>query len=209
MIIAREQLIFTNSLKFNDTRIERFELNEIDIIYFKQKIHIQDIQLIQSIDIITTSARDKLRIKLITRKQYVTQRAREVYLCWFISTMMIRSKSVYCMWSLLIDDDTYHWSSYLLSDLYVGSVGHVTHINPIRSGYYQPTWLVNLLVRHWDHFKKVVKPCHQPGYSIAIALSHSVVYSLFILCRIVHEYHWLIDSLIVSLVDSLPDPLID
>jgi hypothetical protein len=26
--------------------------------------------------------------------------------CWFISTMMIRFKSVYCMWSLLLNDDT-------------------------------------------------------------------------------------------------------
>jgi hypothetical protein len=46
--------------------------------------------------------------------------------CWFISTMMIRFKSIYCMWSLLLNDDTSSWSSYLLSDLYVGSVGHVT-----------------------------------------------------------------------------------
>ncbi len=46
-----------------------------------QSTHIQDIQLIQSIEtIIITSARDKMRIKLISREQYVTQRAREAYL---------------------------------------------------------------------------------------------------------------------------------
>jgi hypothetical protein len=82
MIKTREQLISSNSLKFNDTRIER--LDSIDqkstIIYFKQKTHIQDIQLIQSIESIITSARSKVRIKLISREQYVIQRAREAYL---------------------------------------------------------------------------------------------------------------------------------
>jgi hypothetical protein len=75
MIKTREQLISNNSLKFNDIRIERFDLNES--IYYRQETHIQDIQLIQSIESIITSARDKVRIKLISRKQYVTQRARE------------------------------------------------------------------------------------------------------------------------------------
>jgi hypothetical protein len=51
-----------------------------DAIYFWQETHIQGIQLIQSIDTITTSARGKVHIKLISREQYVTQRAREIYL---------------------------------------------------------------------------------------------------------------------------------
>jgi hypothetical protein len=127
------------------------------------------------------------------------------YNCWFISTMMIRFKSVYCM-------SVVYWLNDVrlmkLSTVWsiCRDVGHVIHTNSIRSGYLR---LVKPLVRHWDHFKKVVKPFHQPGYSVAIALSHSVVYSLFTLCRIVHEYHWLIDSLTVSLVDSLAVPLID
>jgi hypothetical protein len=79
MIKTREQLNLENALKFNDTRIERIESN--DAIYFREKTHIQDIQLIQSIaTIIITSARDKMRIKLIFKEQYVTQRAREIYL---------------------------------------------------------------------------------------------------------------------------------
>jgi hypothetical protein len=78
MTKTREQLTSENSLKFNDTRIERIDSDEA--IYFRQKTHIQDIQLIQSTDIIITSARDKMRIKLITKEQYVTQRARDVYL---------------------------------------------------------------------------------------------------------------------------------
>jgi hypothetical protein len=78
MIKTREQLISNSSLKFNDIKIERFDSNES--IYYRQETHIQDIQLIQSIESIITSARSKVRIKLISRKQYVTQRAREAYL---------------------------------------------------------------------------------------------------------------------------------
>ncbi len=78
MIKTREQLISNNSLKFNDIKIERLDSNES--IYYRQKTHIQDIQLIQSIESIITNARSKVRIKLISRKQYVTQRAREIYL---------------------------------------------------------------------------------------------------------------------------------
>jgi hypothetical protein len=78
MIKTRGQLISNNSLKFNDTRIERLDSNES--IYYRQKTHIQDIQLIQSIESIITSARDKVRIKLTPREQYVAQRAREAYL---------------------------------------------------------------------------------------------------------------------------------
>jgi hypothetical protein len=45
--------------------------------------------------------------------------------------------------SLLVELGTSSsWWSYLLGGLYVGSVGHMTHANPIRSGYHQPTWLV-------------------------------------------------------------------
>ncbi len=38
----KKQLISNNSLKFNEIRIERLDSNEI--IYFRQKTHIQDIQ---------------------------------------------------------------------------------------------------------------------------------------------------------------------
>jgi hypothetical protein len=78
MIKTREQLISNNSLKFNDIRIERLDSNES--IYYKQETHIQDIQLIQSTESIITNARDKVRIKLISKEQYVTRRAREAYL---------------------------------------------------------------------------------------------------------------------------------
>ncbi len=81
MIKAREQLTSTNPLKFNDTRIERLESNETGIIYFRQETHIQGIQLIDSVEsTIITSARSKVRIKLILRDQYIAQRAREAYL---------------------------------------------------------------------------------------------------------------------------------
>jgi hypothetical protein len=43
MIKTREQLTSTNFLKFNNTCIKRLESNEINIIYFRQETHIQDI----------------------------------------------------------------------------------------------------------------------------------------------------------------------
>jgi hypothetical protein len=79
MIKTREQLISDKLLKFNDTRIERIDSN--DTIYFRQKTHIQDIQLINLIEsIIITSVRDKIRAMLILRDQYIAQRTREAYL---------------------------------------------------------------------------------------------------------------------------------
>ncbi len=79
MIKDRERLISDNSLKFNEIRIERLDSNET--IYFRQKTHIQDIQLINSIESSSiTSAREKVRVNLISRKQYIAQRARDVYL---------------------------------------------------------------------------------------------------------------------------------
>jgi hypothetical protein len=69
MIKTRDQLIMNNLLKFNDTKIQRFDSNES--IYYRQETHIQDIQLMQSIESIIISARDKMCIKLIYRKQYM------------------------------------------------------------------------------------------------------------------------------------------
>ncbi len=43
IIKNRERLISDNSLKFNETRIERLDSNLIEIIYFRQETHIQDI----------------------------------------------------------------------------------------------------------------------------------------------------------------------
>jgi hypothetical protein len=80
MIKTREQLISNNSLKFNDIKIERLDSIDQRIIYYKQETHIQDIQLIQSIESIIINAQSKVRIKLNSKEQYVTQRAREAYL---------------------------------------------------------------------------------------------------------------------------------
>jgi hypothetical protein len=79
MTKTREQLTSINSLKFNDTQIERIDSNEV--IYFRQQTHIQDIQLINSVEFtIIISARDKIRAMLTLRDQYFVQRARETYL---------------------------------------------------------------------------------------------------------------------------------
>jgi hypothetical protein len=79
MIKTREQLSLEHFLKFNDIRIERIDSN--DTIHFRQESHIQSIQLINSIEfIIITNARDKIRMMLIIKKQYIAQRVRETYL---------------------------------------------------------------------------------------------------------------------------------
>jgi hypothetical protein len=84
MIKDRECLISENLLKFNDTQIERLDSNSNEsneAIYFRQKTHIQNIQLINSIESSSiTNAREKVRLNLSFRKQYIAQRAREVYL---------------------------------------------------------------------------------------------------------------------------------
>ncbi len=79
MIKTREQLNFEHFLKFNDIRIERIDSN--DIIHFRQESHIQNIQLINSIEFtIITNARDKIKKMLIIKKQYIAERTRETYL---------------------------------------------------------------------------------------------------------------------------------
>jgi hypothetical protein len=67
MTKTRKQLSLENAFKFNDTRIERIESKSA--IYFRQETHIQDIQLINSVEsTIITNVRDKVRIKLIFRE---------------------------------------------------------------------------------------------------------------------------------------------
>ncbi len=79
MTKTRKQLTFINFLQFNDTRIERIDSNEV--MYFRQETHIQNIQLINSIEfIIITSSRDKIRTMLTLKDQYIAQRACETYL---------------------------------------------------------------------------------------------------------------------------------
>ncbi len=75
MIKSRDNLESNSSLKFNDTIIERQE-NDI---YLRQISQSDHLQLIQSVDIAITSSRDKIRFALISKEQYVTQRARNAY----------------------------------------------------------------------------------------------------------------------------------
>jgi hypothetical protein len=77
MTKSRNNLDSNFSLKFNDTIIERQE-NDIDI-YLKQISQSEHLQLIQNVDIAIISSRDKIRFALISKEQYVTQRARDAY----------------------------------------------------------------------------------------------------------------------------------
>jgi hypothetical protein len=75
MIKSRNNLESNFSLKFNDTIIERQE-NDI---YLRQIFQFDHFQLIKDIDIAIINFKDKIRLALISKKQYVTQRARDAY----------------------------------------------------------------------------------------------------------------------------------
>jgi hypothetical protein len=75
MIKSRDHFDSNFSLKFNDTIIERQE-NDI---YLRQISQSDHLQLIQIVDIAITSSRSKIRLALISKEQYVTQRARDAY----------------------------------------------------------------------------------------------------------------------------------
>jgi hypothetical protein len=77
MTKLRDNLDSNSSLKFNDTIIERQE-NDIDI-YLRQISQSEHLQLIQNVNIAITSSKDKIRFALISKEQYVTQRARSAY----------------------------------------------------------------------------------------------------------------------------------
>ncbi len=91
MIKNRKSFISDNFLKFNETRIERLSSNDFknsnemndsnEVIYFRQETHIQDIQLIHLIESSSiTNTREKVRINLNLKEQYIAQRAKETYL---------------------------------------------------------------------------------------------------------------------------------
>jgi hypothetical protein len=75
MTKSQNHLDPNSSLKFNDTIIERQE-NDI---YLRQISQSDHLQLIQIVDIATTSSKNKIRPALISKEQYVTQRARDAY----------------------------------------------------------------------------------------------------------------------------------
>jgi hypothetical protein len=75
MIKSRDNLESNFSLKFNDTIIERQE-NDI---YLRQISQSDHLQLIKDVDIAIISSRDKIRLALISKEQYVAQRARDAY----------------------------------------------------------------------------------------------------------------------------------
>jgi hypothetical protein len=75
MIKSRDNLESNFSLKFNDTIIER-QKNDI---YLKQISQSDHFQLIKDVDIAITSSKDKIKLALISKKQYVAQRARDAY----------------------------------------------------------------------------------------------------------------------------------
>ncbi len=77
MTKSREKLDSKISIKFNDTVIARFENEDI---YLDQITQSNNLQSIKKINVDTISSRDVIRFDFTSKKQYVTQRAREAYL---------------------------------------------------------------------------------------------------------------------------------
>jgi hypothetical protein len=75
MIKSRDNLESNSSLKFNDTIIERQE-NDI---YLKQIFQFDHFQLIKNVDIAIINFKNKIKFALISKKQYVAQRACDAY----------------------------------------------------------------------------------------------------------------------------------
>jgi hypothetical protein len=75
MIKSRNNLESNSSLKLNDIIIERQE-NDI---YLKQISQSDHFQLIKNINIAIINFKDKIKLALTSKKQYVTQRARDAY----------------------------------------------------------------------------------------------------------------------------------
>ncbi len=75
MTKPRDHLGSNSSLKFNGTIIERQENGT----YLRQISQSDHLQLIRNVDIAIISSRDKIRLALISKEQYVTQRARSAY----------------------------------------------------------------------------------------------------------------------------------
>jgi hypothetical protein len=78
MIKSRNDLDLNSSLKFNDTVIERQE-NDI---YLRQIAQSDYLQLVKIVDFIIINFKDKIKIALISKKQYVAQRVREAYIAF-------------------------------------------------------------------------------------------------------------------------------
>ena len=76
MIKKRECFNITNSIKFNDMKIE-FQKNETIII--KYASYVKNISSIKNQNFSFTSAKNIIRKKLILKNQYVIQRARNAY----------------------------------------------------------------------------------------------------------------------------------
>jgi hypothetical protein len=91
MTKSREKLDSKNSIKFNDTIIAWFENDDI---YLNQITQSNHLQLIKKINVDTINSRDVIRFDFTSKKQYVTQRARDAYLvliCLFSINLSTRS----------------------------------------------------------------------------------------------------------------------
>ena len=82
---SRSCLIPTETIKFNELKIELHFFNEFFHVYitFRQEVHIGEISLIKQQTTFSTSNRDVVKKNLDTNDQYVAQRVRGAYLTFF------------------------------------------------------------------------------------------------------------------------------
>jgi hypothetical protein len=78
MFKIREKLIIINSIKFNDEVISLINDGNLFLNQLKQFDHIQTMTLSKSVDL--TESRDQVRKSVISKDQYVAQRARGAYI---------------------------------------------------------------------------------------------------------------------------------
>lgn len=81
MTKSRDELksIEANSLKFNDTIIKRLNSNISNNIYLNQISQFNLLHIIKNVDLFIINSRNKIRINSLSKKKYVTQRVRDVY----------------------------------------------------------------------------------------------------------------------------------
>jgi hypothetical protein len=90
MTKSRKKLDSKNSIKFNNVIIARLE-NEI---YLNQIIQLDYLQQVKKINADTINSRDVIRLDLTSKKQYVTQRARDAYL---VSICQLEAFTIYLL----------------------------------------------------------------------------------------------------------------
>ncbi len=118
MTKSRDELksIEANSLKFNDTIIKRLNSNISNNIYLNQISQFNLLHIIKNVDLFIINSRNKIRINSLSKKKYVTQRVRDVYvaliclsktflICVSLFTQLKFSQTTSRLWTNVFSDE--------------------------------------------------------------------------------------------------------